>query len=135
MANSSKNRNTGEIKDIKNKEISVDSKKYKEEQFGRQLGKISCATLIILVAFYFKIPQQVKNIYFIIATALVIYQPLLRIMKIGMNKSKTSGRTMNWVEFGVVVATLAAILLKQYAAAAIFMTVCEAIEIIRTRPL
>ncbi len=135
MANGSKNKNTGKPDNIKNKEISAESRKYAQEQFGRQLGKIGCATFIILVAFYFKIPQEVKNIYFVIATTLVIYQPVLRIIKNGREKAKGNVKTINWVEFLVVVITLGSVLLKQYAPAAIFMTLYETIEIIRTRPV
>lgn len=135
MANSSKNKNTDRNDNIKNKEVSTETKKHKEEEFGRQLGKIGCTTFIILVAFYFEIPDKVKNIYFLIATTLVIYQPALRIIKLALKGAKGSGKSVNWIEIGVVVSTLGAIGFKQYAAAAIFMTVCETIEIIRTRPI
>lgn len=109
--------------------------KKKEAEFNRELGKIGSAICIILVAFFFKIPQNLKNLYYMIAILLVIAKPLLRIFKEAWNTHKTKKNSINWIEVLAITITAGTVLFGQYMAAAIFITIADTLEIIRTRPI
>lgn len=109
--------------------------KKKEAEFNRELGKIGSAICIILVAFFFKIPQNLKNLYYLIAILLVIFKPIMRTFKSAWNTHKTKKNTINWLEVLAITITAVTVLFGQYMAAAIFMTIAETLEIIRTRPI
>ena len=123
------------IKNEKPKFNYEEKMKKREAEFARELGKIGSALCIILVAFFFKIPQNLKNLYYLIAILLVIFKPIMRTFKEAWNTHKTKKNTINWLELLAVVITTGAVFFGQYLVAAIFMTIAETVEIIKTRPI
>lgn len=109
--------------------------KKKEAEFNRELGKIGSAICIILVAFFFKIPQNLKNLYYMIAILLVIFKPLIRTFKEAWNTHKTKKNSINWIEVIAITITAGTVLFGQYMAAAIFITIADTLEIIKNRPI
>lgn len=109
--------------------------KRKEAEFARELGKIGSALCIILVAFFFKIPQNLKNLYYLIAILLVIYKPIIRTFKSALKIHKTKQSSIDWLEVLAITITAVTVLFGQYMAAAIFMTIAETLAIIKNRPI
>lgn len=109
--------------------------KKKEAEFNRELGKIGSAICIILVAFFFKIPQNLKNLYYMIAILLVIFKPLIRTFKEAWNTHKMKKNSINWIEVIAITITAGTVLFGQYMAAAIFITIADTLEIIKNRPV
>lgn len=109
--------------------------KKKEAEFNRELGKLGSAICIILVAFFFKIPQDLKNLYYTIAILMVVFKPLLRTYKAAWNTHKTKRNSINWIEVFAIVITAGTMLFGQYMAAAVFITIADALEVIKNRPV
>lgn len=122
-------------KNLKPKLNFEENMKKKEAEFNRELGKIGSAICIILVAFFFKIPQNLKNLYYTIAILMVAFKPVLRTYKSVLNTHKTKKNSINWLEVLALVITAGTIVFGQYMAAAVFITIADTLEIIKNRPV
>lgn len=109
--------------------------KKKEAEFNREIGKIGSAICIIMVAFFFKIPENLKNLYYMIAIIMVAYKSIIKIFKEAWNTHKTKKNSINWLNVFIITITSGVVLFGQYMAAAIFITIAETIEIIKNRPI
>lgn len=109
--------------------------KKKEAEFNREIGKIGSAICIIMVAFFFKIPENLKNLYYMIAIIMVAYKAIIKIFKEAWNTHKTKKNSINWLNVFTITITAGVVLFGQYLAAAIFITIAEIIEIIKNRPI
>lgn len=108
-----------------------DNKEKLRENWLRRVGKVGCGIFVILIAMFFKIPENVRNIYLLIAIAVVGWDIVYRDIKSIINLK--NGEKINAIELMVVTFTLAAIVFAQFRIAAIFITAYETIETIRAR--
>lgn len=130
MANNKVSKKSGR-KDHQSLTPNKDTKERIREKWLRRVGKVGCGIFVILVALFFDIPENVKNLYLGIALLVVGWDIVFRDVKSLINLK--NGEKLNVIELMVMAFTITAVVLGQFTLGAIFITIYETIETVKSR--